>query len=263
MKQVHDQTGKIILLPAPPRRIISVVPSQTELLSYFGLDEAVVGITKFCVHPTAWFAAKTKVGGTKQLKVDLIKSLLPDLVIANKEENIKEQIEAIQQFCPVWTSDVTNLETAFNMIEGIGFITELQQLAAELIQNLSTAFTAISHHEPVKAAYLIWKKPYMTVGGDTFIHHMMQKAGFENVFAQFKRYPTITINDLKSSGCSVVLLSSEPYPFKQKDLAELQQELPGVKLLIVDGEMFSWYGSRLLQSVEYFITLRQKATFNQ
>jgi ABC-type Fe3+-hydroxamate transport system substrate-binding protein len=257
MKQVHDQTGKIILVQAPPRRIISVVPSQTELLAWLGLEDEVIGITKFCVHPSHWFQTKIKVGGTKQLRIDLIQSLQPDLVIANKEENIKEQINEIEQFCPVWTSDVTNLETAYDMIGSIGMITEQQQRANELINELSASFANIPHNPPVKAAYLIWKEPYMTVGGDTFICHMMQKAGFENVFAQITRYPVVTEEDIKNSGCEVVLLSSEPYPFQQKHIEDLLQKLPAVKIVLADGELFSWYGSRMQYAASYFVKLKE------
>src|ERR1700741_3198050 len=105
-----DQTGRKISIPQIPQRIISLVPSQTELLFDLGLDKEVVGITKFCVHPPEWFQTKTRVGGTKQLKIDLIKQLQPDLIIANKEENVKEQIEELEKHFPVWISDVNNLE---------------------------------------------------------------------------------------------------------------------------------------------------------
>ncbi|RYZ47544.1 MAG: hypothetical protein EOO14_23355 [Chitinophagaceae bacterium] len=108
---------------------------------------------------------------------------------------------------------------------------------------------------PLRAAYLIWKEPYMTVGGDTFIHHLLEKAGFQNCFAGRSRYPAVTIDELQQSGCEVVLLSSEPYPFREKQAAELQAQLPASRVLLVDGEMFSWYGSRLIKSPAYFRSL--------
>ena len=118
-----DQTGHSINLTAIPKRIISVVPSQTELLFDIGLDEEVIGITKFCVHPEQWFRTKKRVGGTKQLNIDIINSLKPDLIIANKEENTREEISLLQSKYHVWTSDIGHLNDALCMIYDIGSIT--------------------------------------------------------------------------------------------------------------------------------------------
>jgi ABC-type Fe3+-hydroxamate transport system substrate-binding protein len=257
MKHFHDQTGKVISIPSPPARIISLVPSQTELLYTLGLDDEVIGITKFCVHPNHWFRSKQKVGGTKQLKIDLIKTLQPDLVIANKEENVKEQVEAIEQFCPIWVSDVQNMQDAYEMMLGIGEITGKKREAEALVQKITTAFQCRSFQPVKRAAYFIWQKPYMVAGGDTFIHQMMQQSGFENVFAGRERYPEVSIDEVKHTGCELVLLSSEPFPFQQKHAGELQQQLPGVSVMLVDGEMFSWYGSRMLDALAYFAKIRE------
>lgn len=257
MNKFHDQTGKFILVNTPPRRIVSLVPSQTELLSYLGLQENVIGITKFCVHPSHWFQSKTKIGGTKQLKIDLIRSLQPDLVIANKEENVKEQVEAIEQFCPVWTSDVSTIAEAYQMMECIGQLTGTEEKVSILIQEIKKGFSAHMVNRKIKAAYLIWQNPYMTIGGDTFINDMLQVAGFENVFSHQTRYPAITIDNLKETGCEVILLSSEPYPFKEKHVHELQQCLPHVKIILANGELFSWYGSRMQYAASYFEKLKE------
>lgn len=257
-------------MESPPRRIISLVPSQTELLFDLGLDEEVIGITKFCIHPVHWFTSKQRIGGTKQLNLPLIRSLLPHLVIANKEENIKEQVEAIEQFCPVYCSDISTLADSFVMIDEIGKLTNTGSKAGLLIDSIKNEFSTLSTiAKPViKAAYLIWRNPYMTIGADTFINDMLKIAGFENVFANRNRYPEISIEELTAAGADVILLSSEPFPFKEKHLMEMKtwwaqhSLLPLPLLKIVDGEMFSWYGSRLLHSANYFRKLRESLFLN-
>lgn len=265
MKQVQDQTGNFVSIPFPPKRIISLVPSLTELLFDLGLTDEVVGITKFCVHPEEWFRSKTRIGGTKQLNLPLIESLKPDLIIASKEENVKEQVEAVQQFCPVYCSDISNLQESYKVIEHLGSLTDRMGKAKQLINKIQNSFKGLSvRSKSIRAAYLIWQEPYMTVGGDTFISHMMEMAGFENVFTTVRRYPVLTIEELMKRDVEAVLFSSEPFPFKQKHLNAFSQEwlqqssigqLPVCK--IVDGELFSWYGSRTLYAADYFIKLRE------
>lgn len=233
----------------PLNRIVSLVPSQTETLHALGLDAAVVGITKFCLHPTEWFRTKTRVGGTKNVALEKVKALQPDLVLANKEENVKEQIEALAQDFPVWLSDVNTLNNAAEMMLTMGSLTHRLHEAQALVHNIRSAFSSLL--EPAKTlrtAYFIWKDPWMTVGGDTFIADVLRLAGFANIFENERRYPVVTIQDLRKAGCEVLLLSSEPYPFKEKHLAELQSQLPHTKILLADGEAFSWYGSRLLHT---------------
>lgn len=235
-----------------------MVPSQTELLYDLGLREEVCGITKFCIHPEEWYRSKTRVGGTKVVKTELIDQLRPDLIIANKEENVKEQIDQLATRWPVWVSDVNNLDEALQMIREIGKLTDRTTTATQLINQLSDAFKQFNPvRTRLRTAYLIWKDPYMTAGGDTFIHSMLEAAGFENIYVHNKRYPEISLGELKSVGCKLLLLSSEPYPFSEKHIAELQAELPDVQILLADGEMFSWYGSRLLKAPAYFQKLRE------
>jgi ABC-type Fe3+-hydroxamate transport system substrate-binding protein len=245
------------ILPFTPKRIVSLVPSQTELLHYLGLEEETVGITKFCIHPKEWYRTKTRVGGTKTVNLATIKKLQPDLIIANKEENVKEQIEELANEYNVLVTDVNNISEALQMIVHIGALTGKAIAAKELAIKIETAFAAISHTAaPVKTAYLIWNKPYMAAGGDTFINDIINKAGLKNIFEKNKRYPEITITDLQIANCQLLLLSSEPYPFKQKHIDELQQYLPHTKIVLADGEMFSWYGSRMLLVPEYLQSLR-------
>jgi ABC-type Fe3+-hydroxamate transport system substrate-binding protein len=228
------------------QRIISLVPSQTELLYDLGLGERVVGITKFCVHPPEWFQSKKRVGGTKTVDIQKVAALYPDLVIANKEENDRDQVLAIEQFCRVWVSDVKTLEDALEMIRTIGDRTQTAPAAAGIIQRIETKFQQITPHQPPRrAAYLIWRKPFMAAGGDTFIHDMIQREGYINVFADQQRYPQTDAATLAQLAPEEILLSSEPFPFAQKHIAELQEICPKAQIRLVDGERYSWYGSRL------------------
>lgn len=242
-----------------PSRIVSLVPSQTELLHWLGLNDETIAITKFCLHPDEWFRTKTRIGGTKALDIEKIIALEPGLIIANKEENVKDQVEALAKNFPVWVTDVNNLADAYQMIEDIGQITQKHDQAKKLVDLIRSGFSSINQPQAklIPTAYLIWKDPYMTVGGDTFINSMIEAAGLQNVFANQQRYPEVTIQELKASGCELLLLSSEPYPFSQKHMDELQQQLPGKKIMLVDGEIFSWYGSRLLKAPQYFRELHQ------
>lgn len=236
-----------------PRRIISLVPSQTELLSALGLEMETIGITRFCIHPANWFNTKKRIGGTKNVHIDEIRKLQADLVIANKEENVREQIEQLALDHPVWLTDVNNLEDALKMILDIGVLTGKKELSLSLAFQIKTAFDCLPKIRPgVKTAYMIWRNPWMTTGGDTFIHDMMRHCGFENIFAHKTRYPETSIEELKTRDCQLLLLSSEPYPFTQKHLDELKTILPGTGIKLVDGEFFSWYGSRLLEAPTYF-----------
>jgi ABC-type Fe3+-hydroxamate transport system substrate-binding protein len=254
-----DQTGRTLHLDDIPRRIISLVPSQTELLSDLGLNEEVIGITKFCIHPAGWFHQKTKVGGTKELKLDIIHGLRPDLIIANKEENVKEEVGELANHYPVWVSDVNNLEDAYEMIRQIGILTDKINKSAEIIRGIKANFSQLlTPGSRRSTAYLIWRNPYMTIGGDTFIHSMLEAAGFDNIFKNLTRYPEISTIDLQIGNGQLLLLSSEPFPFKQIHIDELQHHLPGTKIILADGEMFSWYGSRMLQAAEYFRKLRKE-----
>jgi ABC-type Fe3+-hydroxamate transport system substrate-binding protein len=255
MITLQDQLGRTLSLPSPARRIVSVVPSQTELLSELGLDEEVVGITKFCVHPAAWLGRKRRVGGTKKLDTGIIRSLHPDLILANKEENTRAQLEELMAEFPVWISDIRTLPEAADMIRSVGVATGREERAASLAAGIRERFAALAGSAQAgtrpKACYLIWHRPWMAAGGGTFIHEMMGYCGLENVLGRLPRYPAITPEQLQACRPEVVLLSSEPFPFAEKHAAEMGLILPGAKILFVDGEMFSWYGSRLLATPAY------------
>lgn len=231
----------------PARRIVSLVPSQTELLYDLGLDQEVVGITKFCIHPEHWRHRKTIVGGTKNVDIKAVDSLQPDLIIGNKEENIKSDIDQLSRH-KVWISDVSELESAYKMIESIGELTGTEAKAASIVYEIRESFSSLPIFERKRALYLIWKKPWMAAGNDTFINEMMTKAGLINVISE-PRYPKLSSLDLD---VETVLLSTEPYPFKEQHVEEIQKLLPKAKVILVNGEMFSWYGSRMRMMPDYF-----------
>ncbi len=252
MKIFKDQLNRTIQLPYSPQRIISVVPSQTELLHYLGLKKEVIGITKFCVHPNNWFRSKTRVGGTKTLNLDKIRSLQPDLIIANKEENDQNQIETLTKEFPVWISDINNVTDALDMIKQVGEITNTTPPAQQLISEVSKGFASIQPLTGIRTAYFIWRAPWMVAGQTTYINDLMQRCGMVNVFAdQDSRYPEVSNEAIAAANPQLILLSSEPYPFKDAHITELQALCPKAQILLVDGEMFSWYGSRIIEAAGY------------
>lgn len=249
---IADQIGMKITLNFPPKRIVSLVPSQTELLFYLGLEHEVVGVTKFCIHPKIKTSHKLRIGGTKNFNFEKIASLKPDLILGNKEENYKEGIEELSRNYPVYTSDIATLNDAFKMIADIGVVVGKSDEAKALKRQLEKNFAELRIRKKRRALYLIWKKPYMSIGGDTFIDEMLSFAGFENVLKNKSRYPVISEEEIVSVNPDYVLLSSEPYPFKEKHINEFKLLLPESTIVIVDGEMFSWFGSRLIYATDYF-----------
>ncbi len=253
-KVFYDQMSNRIRIRKPVKRIVSIVPSQTELLHYLGLNEAVVGITKFCVHPEEWHRSKVRVGGTKKLDMEKIARLNPDLIIGNKEENTREQVEELMQNYPVWMSDIHNLNDTLEMIAGVGAVLGKEKQANRLITQIKGNFGLLQACTGAqkRAAYFIWQNPYMTVGKETFIHDMMNRCGFENVFAGMPgRYPVVAPAQIIMARPELILLPSEPYPFAQKHIAGFRELCPHSQIMLVDGEYFSWYGSRIAEAPKY------------
>lgn len=256
MLQTTDQTGREVIIRDYPARIVSVVPSQTELLFDLGLKDKIVGVTKFCVHPAEALKTKTIVGGTKKLNIEKIRSLNPDLILANKEENLRSEIETLAKDFPVWVSDIKTLDDAISMIHSIGELTNKVSDANVLCQKTTAAFAQLStlnfELQTNRSVYLIWHNPIMTIGSDTFIHHMLHRCGLQNVFSDRTRYPEISAQELAETNPEIILLSSEPFSFREKHIEHYQSICPSAKIILVDGEMFSWYGSRLQYAPEYF-----------
>ncbi len=255
MQSFTDQTGhKIELLKKAPKRIISIVPSQSELLWDLGLRDELVGITKFCIHPNEMFTSIERVGGTKELNIEKIRKLQPDLIIGNKEENERSQIEILRKEFNVWMSDIYNLNDSLEMIRCLGSIVDRDTQASEIVNEIEVNFKKLDtvSLKGRTAAYFIWYDPLMAAASNTFIDSMLGKIGFANVFGNLSRYPEINSEQLQKAQPDYILLSSEPFPFKEKHVAELKKICPNAKILLVDGELFSWYGSRLRQAPAYF-----------
>jgi len=253
---IQDQLQRIITLPKVPKRIVSLVPSQTELLVDLGLEKQIVGVTKFCVHPKHIRKQKKIVGGTKSVDFEKILALQPDIILCNKEENTKEITSSLENVAPIHISDINTLENCFELIKQYGHIFQKETKANQLINSIKAEkHSFISNRKNNKVAYFIWKKPWMVVGGDTFINTMLEEAGFENIFKRECRYPEIDLSNAKLQLADYVFLSSEPYPFKKKHIEEIKTALPNKKALLVNGEYFSWYGSHIKGAYRYFETL--------
>jgi len=231
-------------------KIISLVPSITETLFDFGLtSHEIIGRTKFCIHPENLVTEVEVIGGTKNLNIEKIRSLNPDLIIANKEENEKLQVEELRKDFKVWVTDIQHIEDNSQFITDLGKLLKKPDLARNFNESIEVIFSEIKVETPKKVAYLIWKNPLMTVGSDTFIHDVLSKIGFQNIFSDQTRYPEISLSNLKEA--DYIFLSTEPYPFKQKHVEEFQAEFPSKKIILVDGGAFSWFGTHLAKKAEY------------
>jgi iron complex transport system substrate-binding protein len=244
------------------RRIVSLVPSQTELLCDLGLENELVGVTKFCVHPAHIRKSSKVVGGTKEVHLDKIRELRPDIILCNKEENTEGMVAKLEEIAPVHVSDVITFEDSLELIAQYGEIFEVEHLTFRLIEELEEAKTGFQESLPkvkkLKVAYFIWREPWMVAGDDTFINTLLEINGWENIFkAKGDRYPALHLKDLESLQPDLVLLSSEPFPFKEKHQEEISNYSNG-RIELVDGEFFSWYGSRLLPAFDYFRKFQMK-----
>jgi ABC-type Fe3+-hydroxamate transport system substrate-binding protein len=253
-----DQMGEGVELAGRPERIVSLVPSQTELLFHLGVGDRVVGVTRYCTDPALELSTVTRIGGTKKFNFSTIDTLAPDLILGNKEENYPDGIERLKQAYPVWMSDIYTLDDALAMIECVAVMVDAEERGAALCRQIRERFAALEDAPaPVPAAYFIWRKPYMVVGGHNFVDHLLTRAGFTNVFGVQERYPEVSAAAIGAAAPEVVLLSSEPFPFTAAHVDEFRALAPDAEVLLVDGTMFSWYGSRLTQIPAYFESLRR------
>jgi iron complex transport system substrate-binding protein len=251
-KKVIDQIGRTVEFSYPPKRIISLAPGITDTLYSLHLKNEVVGRTRYCIHPKEHVQLAVAVGGTKQINLDKIRELQPDLIFAEKEENTKEMVEILEKEFPVYVAEVQSVQDAYRMITELGELTNRKLVADELQTFIQAGFQSLPSVQGAKAAYVIWKKPYMVVGNNTYINSLLEQLGFENVFSTFKdRYPTVTEEDFQKAELDYLFLATEPFPFKNKHLVEFSEILPGVKTIILDGEMF-WYGPRMIEAAGYF-----------
>lgn len=263
MITLTDQLGNKHTFEITPKRIVSLVPSQTELLHDLGLEESIVGITKFCVHPYHLKSTKKIIGGTKKVHFEKIRLLQPDIIIANKEENTLEIVEELSKICPVWVTDIITLEDNLNMIKDFGILFNKRTEAQKWIDKMNFAYKDFQNYikdkEIKKVAYFIWANPYMVAGNNTFISEMLKVNNFQNIYEnKEERYPEIIIERILIEGDpDLILLSSEPFQFTDEHAFELGRFTHHAKTLFVDGEMFSWYGSRLLKAFVYFKKLHE------
>jgi len=253
MKTVTDQLGRTVSYTFPPQKIISFVPAITETLFSLGLQNEVVGRTRFCIHPKGIVEKAANVGGTKDLKIERIHELNPDLIIVEKEENTKEMVEELEAHYPVYAFEVQTVTDALQMVETLGSIVDQTQQADALVHDIQKAFSSFpALYDGKRVAYVIWQHPYMVVGKNTYIQSLLDKIGFINPFTEFEgRYPTITADDLKQAELDYVLLATEPFPFQEEHLPIFEEVTNGAKTIIVNGEMF-WYGVKMLEAVPYF-----------
>ncbi len=265
-RESTDHLGRKVKLPHRPQRIVSLVPSITELIWDLGLQDEIVGITRFCVNPREMFKSKERVGGTKEITMERLHRLKPDLIVANKEENTKEMVAELEKDYPVFVTEVSDFKSALKMIDDVADICGKKEEGQQISGDLQKQYRFFLEEQKTpgsrpKVAYMIWKKPWMTVGGDTFVSEMLEIAGMENIFKKRDRYPAVTLEEIQSASPDYVLLSSEPYPFKEKHLEEVGRAVPNAEIELVDGELFSWYGSRLLRSFDYFRNLKKRLAF--
>ncbi|EGV42645.1 cobalamin-binding protein [Bizionia argentinensis JUB59] len=258
--QIKDQLQRVLNFKDTPKRIVCLVPSITELICDLGLETSLVGVTKFCVHPHHIMKNVTVVGGTKQVHYDKIRALNPGIILCNKEENTKEMTQDLEAIAPVHISDMETIADCLELIKMYGDIFNCSETSYNLISKIKEAasdFREFIKIQPKrKVSYFIWKDPWMVAANDTFVNYLLSLNNFENAFQNKSRYPEISL-DKTYPDVDLVLLSSEPYPFKEKHKSLIYQQFPNAKILLVDGEMFSWYGSRLVLAFDYFKTLHR------
>lgn len=265
MAQLIDATGFEYTPGKRPQRIISLVPSISETLFELGVEDEVVGITRFCVHPVYWRKFKETVGGTKKIKLDKIAELQPDMVFASINDNEKEEIEALRAMgITVYIFDVRNYDQALDMIRELGAITNTRVEARKMVEKIEFEFAkldeSVKDMKPLKTAYMIWKKPWMVAGGDTFVNDMLKRNNLENVFENFdERYPKLLkALELKRNLTQLVLLPSEPYPFGDDEVRELGPATRHALQVFVDGQIFSWPGARMAKAPAFMMAMNER-----
>lgn len=245
----------------PPGRIVSLIPSITEILFAIGAGDRVVGCTIYCTQPPEGVATKVRVGGEKNPKLELIRDLGADLVIANVEENVREHVETLRSWgIPVHVTYPRTVADGIRLVGELGALLEAgprgRELEAELQARYDLVRAAAAGRRPRRVFCPIWRRPYMTINRDTYIHDMLAVAGGENVFAdRAKRYPEITLDEVATSGAEVILLPDEPYRFRRAHQADFAPyaDLPAVRdgrIHLVDGKLLSWYGPRIAEALQ-------------
>lgn len=254
-----DASGVALELAAPPQRIVSLIPSTTELLCALGLAEALVGVTVYCVEPRDIVRGKTRVGGEKDPDLAVIRRLAPDLVVANIEENRLEDVAALRAAgVPVWVTWPRTVAEALTMIRDLGEVTGAHERARALLDTLEPLYARARERaatrRPVPVFYPIWRQPWMTIGADTYVHDLLATCGGANVFGDRTRYPTVALDEVAARAPEVILLPDEPFRFRRAHLADFEPyptvpAVRGHRIHLVDGKPFSWHGPRLAEAL--------------
>ncbi|MBI1737609.1 MAG: cobalamin-binding protein [Candidatus Rokubacteria bacterium] len=266
MTTLVDASGVALDLAGPPRRIVCLIPSTTELLCHLGVADAIVGISAYCVEPRDVVRTKRKVGGEKNPDLDAIRALAPDLVIANKEENVREHVETLRGWgLPVWVTYPRTVTDTIALVREIGAVTgtaaRADALAAELEIRREEVRAVVAGRPPARVFYPIWRDPYMTVNRDTYIHDVLSAVGAENVFGDAAgRYPAITLDAMAERAPDVIVLPDEPFRFRRAHLKDFEpyRDVPAVRdgrIHLMDGKLFCWHGPRLGEALRTLPTL--------
>ncbi|MEO8736763.1 MAG: helical backbone metal receptor [Edaphobacter sp.] len=257
--RMNDQLGRQVILPDWPERIISLCPSETETLAALVTPDRIVGCTSYCRYPETLVSGLAKVGGTKRLDVQAIHALQPDLIVSVREENSEDQINALAEDFPTLILNPVDHETTFESIRILGVAVGEPTRADALAKDIEAALGGLEKAQGQRALYLIWRKPYMVAGSDTFIDSMLQSLGFENAASGLSgRYPMLDDDALSRVFPDVILAASEPFPFEEKHCAELQSRFPTCRICLVDGEAFGWHGVRTLHAITTLNALVQE-----
>ncbi|MDS9470757.1 helical backbone metal receptor [Sporosarcina pasteurii] len=216
MLEVIDHLGRKVQIARSPKRIISLCPAITATLFSLGLENEIVGRTRYCIHPKNKVEKAAIVGGTKEINLKKIRDLQPDLIIAEKEENTKEIVQQLEHEFPVYVCEVQSIEENDRMIRDIGSITNSQHEATSLIQRIKDAFANLPNLHGKRVAYVIWKDPYMVVGHSTYIQSVLEAMNAVNPFTKFEsRYPIVSFKDIQRAKLDYLFLATEPYTFTE------------------------------------------------
>ncbi len=255
-----DALGRRVTLDRPPRRIVSLVPSLTETLFSFGLTDAIVGITRYCVEPSALVRDVPRIGGTKDPNIDQILALRPDLVVASAEENVREHVERlIAAAIPVYVSLSDGPRHALAEMRDLAVLTGRPGAAEPAVTRAETALDALmartTQHTAVPYFCPIWRRPYMVAGPETYVSGLLRACGGESVGgAGPARYFPVELHEIMARGPAVILLPDEPYPFAERHRQEMLQfaDVPAVRhrrVYLIDGQMVTWYGPRMAEAL--------------
>ncbi len=244
-----------------PQRIVGLVPSLTETLFALGVGTRVVGRTRYCTQPPRMVGGIAKVGGTKKVDVGRVLGLEPDLIVAVKEENSKEDVEELAAAgVPVFLGAPETVEGAVRMLGELADLVEAP-LAEEVLAPVERVVKRLNTRRgPRRRVFVpIWKSPYMGVGSDTYVHDVLKVSGGENVCGGATRYPVVTLEEIEALRPEIVLLPDEPYPFSAEDLPEFYAlDIPAAKedrVHLVDGKLLTWYGPRMAGSLNQISAL--------